>query len=362
MTTAASAPPPDSAGAESVSVGLLAVAETTPGALHGLYEVLGAVGVAWQAATGEPTTSRRMNPRIVTRHAAPFRSVVGPLIAPDTTLDDAAPWDVVIVPDVELSAVADVGAAWQPETGWLQRQAAAGALVCSVCSGAVVLAEAGLLDGMEATTHWSTVTLFRDRYPTVLLRPERILCPAGRGHCLITAGGSSSWGDLALYLIARFSGDAEAVRIAKLFLLGDRGEGQLPFAAMARPRQHADAVIGDCQAWLADHYAAANPVARMVERSGLPERTFKRRFKAATGYRPVDYVQALRVEEAKHLLETTRTAVDAIARAVGYEDAAFFRRLFKRCTGTTPARYRTRYQTLIPASSRAARMGSSCRA
>src|SRR5690606_14341498 len=97
---------------------------------------------------------------------------------------------------------------------------------------------------------------------------------------------------------------------------------------------------------IADHYRADNPVARLVAQSGLPERTFKRRFKAATGYTPVEYVQVLRLEEAKQLLETTGEPTDGIAQAVGYEDPAFFRRLFKRHTGVTPARYRQRFQPI----------------
>ena len=215
-----------------------------------------------------------------------------------------------------------------------------------MCTGSVLLAEAGLLDGREATTHWSAAGLFSAWYPSVRLRPERILAPAGPEHRIITSGGAASWEDLALYLIARFCGEAEAVRTAKIFLFGDRSEGQLPYAAMARPRRHEDAVIARCQAWIAGHYAADNPVTRMVAQSGLPERSFKRRFKAATGYAPVDYVQTLRIEEAKQLLETTADPTDAVAHQVGYEDPAFFRRLFKRRTGVTPARYRQRFQSI----------------
>lgn len=184
--------------------------------------------------------------------------------------------------------------------------------------------------------------LFRDRYPQVRFRPERILCDSGREGRLITTGGASSWQDLALYLIGRFCGAEEAARIARLFLLGDRGHGQLPFASMARPRQHSDAVIAAVQAWLVDHYDAANPVSAMIQQSGLTERSFKRRFSAATGYAPIDYVQALRIEEAKQMLETDDTRIDDIAGAVGYEDPTFFRRLFKRLAGVTPAEYRQR--------------------
>ena len=115
---------------------------------------------------------------------------------------------------------------------------------------------------------------------------------------------------------------------------------------MVRPSQHDDAAVADCQSWIAENYAVANPVSRMVARSGLPERTFKRRFRAATGYAPVEYAQALRLEEAKQYLETTDLPIDDIGAAVGYGDPASFRRLFKRRAGLTPARYRQRFRAV----------------
>jgi transcriptional regulator GlxA family with amidase domain len=115
---------------------------------------------------------------------------------------------------------------------------------------------------------------------------------------------------------------------------------------MTKPKRHEDAVISDTQQWLAEHYDTSNPVKEMVQRSGLAERSFKRRFKSATGYAPIDYVQTLRVEEAKHMLEATGDAIDQVARKTGYEDPTSFRRLFKRLTGVTPGRYRQRFQSL----------------
>jgi transcriptional regulator GlxA family with amidase domain len=211
-----------------------------------------------------------------------------------------------------------------------------------MCTGALVLAEAGLLDGRPATTHWSAAPIVERCYPRVRIDTGRLLAPADEGR-IVTSGGAAAWEDLAVHLIARLAGAAEAVRVAKIFLFGDRTEGQLLYAGARKPRQHADGVVADAQAWIADHYVAANPVTRMVERSGLPERSFKRRFKAATGYTPIDYVQTLRIEEAKQALETSDRPTDAVACEVGYEDPTFFRRLFKRATGVTPARYRQRF-------------------
>jgi transcriptional regulator GlxA family with amidase domain len=141
-------------------------------------------------------------------------------------------------------------------------------------------------------------------------------------------------------VLRRHGGDDE------IFLIGDRSHGQLPFAAMTRPRQHSDAIVADCQNWIAEHYAEPNPVSRMVERAGLPERTFKRRFQRATGYAAVHYVQLLRIEESKQLLEGTSESIEAIAASVGYENAAFYRRLFKRLTGISPVQYRQRYRVI----------------
>lgn len=304
-------------------------------AAFGLHEVIGDTG------TNEEALSRPMHPALVANRRRPFRSSTGLQVTPERDLiGDCA--DVVIVCDIHLNRDETPEGRWRDEIAWVRRHIDHGALVCATCSGSVLLAEAGLLDGAEAASHWSMADLFRDRYPGVRFRPERILCDSGRAGQLITTGGASSWQDLALYLIGRFCGAEEAARVARLFLLGDRGYGQLPFASMARPRQHSDAVISKIQAWLVDNYATTNPVSAMVGRSGLSERSFKRRFSAATGYTPIEYVQALRIEEAKQMLETEDVAIEDVSVSVGYEDPTFFRKLFKRRTGVTPAQYRQR--------------------
>ncbi|MEJ2120245.1 MAG: helix-turn-helix domain-containing protein [Alphaproteobacteria bacterium] len=329
-----------------VSISLLALPESTPAALYGLYEVFTSAGVTWAELTGEDRSAPYFDVKIVSTQGDTFTCVTGTPIAPDATIDQTAQTDVVLVTDLAFPLDADPRGRWPNVAEWLRQRHADGALICSVCTGSVLLADAGLLDGLEATTHWSVADLFARYFPSVRLRPERILVPTGPEHRVITSGGASSWEDLAMHVVARFCGRAEAIRTAKVFLFGDRSEGQLPYMALGRPRRHDDAVIADAQAWIAEHYAMTSPVARMVDRSGLAERTFKRRFRAATGYAPVEYVQALRIEEAKQLLETSDKATDAIAFAIGYEDPTFFRRLFKRSTGTTPARYRRRYKSV----------------
>lgn len=331
-----------------VAVGLVAVPETAPATLYSLLEVFALVGGAWEELTGKDAGEVRMQPSIVAEQSGLIHCGLGVPVVPDATFGAASVYDVVIAPDMLVEPGVDPRGRWPAAANWVRSQHLGGAIVGSVCTGGLLLAEAGLLDDLEATSHWGVVSLFRECYPQVRLKPEKVLALAGPEHRIITAGGAASWVELALYLIARFCGQEEAVRSSKVFLLGDRSDGQLPFAAMSRPRGHSDAIVEQCQAWIAEHYEVANPVTRMAEFSGLTPRTFKRRFQAATGYTPIKYVQTLRIEEAKQLLEATDMQTDRIGTEIGYDDPASFRRLFKRTTGVTPARYRQRFRSITP--------------
>lgn len=332
-----------------VSVCLVAVPEMATGVVNGLYEVFTFVGSGWEMLTGWPPGPRRFLPRIVAEDRTPFRNLAGLPFAPDLAFSEAKRTDIVIVGDLAIGRDEETRGRWPAAVAWLRQQQAQGALICSVCTGTLMLAEAGLLDGEEATCHWAAVDQIRRSYPGVRLRPARVLVPAGAEHRLVTAGAAASWTDLALYLVARFCGEEEARRTAKLFLFGDRSDGQLPFAARVRPRQHDDAAVAAAQVWIVGNYACANPVAEMTRVAGLTTRTFKRRFQAATGYAPIDYVQSLRIEEAKQMLEATDTPIDAIIDEMGYTEPAAFRRVFKRATGISPLRYRQRFRAVVAA-------------
>ncbi|MEH6478273.1 MAG: helix-turn-helix domain-containing protein [Sneathiella sp.] len=337
---------PLSTHSKTVSVSMVAVPEMSAAIVYGLYEVFTCVGGAWETLTGEATKCGRITSRIVGSSTALIRTTMGATIVPDHTFEEAHRSDIVIVGDLDVLSGFDPVDNWPEAITWIKDQHAKGAIICSVCTGALMLAEAGLLENFEATSHWSANNLFKSCYPNVLLKPDRLLVPSGRQHQLVTTGGSSSWHELSLYLIARFCGEAEARHIAKIFVFGDRSDGQLPFAAMVRPKQHDDANIAQCQTWIAENYEKANPVAQMSSLSGLNSRTFKRRFKTATGYSPLDYVQTLRIEEAKQMLETTDDAIDDIAETIGYEEPSSFRRLFKRTTGISPSQYRVRFKDI----------------
>jgi transcriptional regulator GlxA family with amidase domain len=230
---------------------------------------------------------------------------------------------------------------------WIRRQHKNGASIYSACSGAVMLAETGLLNECDATSHWGYQDLFRKHYPEVRFRPEPNLAFADSAGQVVTAGGTTSWHDLAIHIIARHCSPGEALRIAKVYLLKWHGEGQLPYETLVRNNPHADSVVRTCEKWLKDHFREQGAIPRVVELANIPERTLKRRFKIATGSSLIEHLQNLRVEEAKHLLEVVDMSVDEISYDVGYEDPSFFRRLFKRRTGLTPSQYRRMFKPVL---------------
>ncbi len=326
---------------------LLAAPETSASVLYGLYDVLQFVGAVYaDMVTGTPG-DELLDVRIASADGKPFHCIGNIPVEPHMAADHLDAPDAVIVCDMYTS-IYDVPKGRYPrEIAWLRKVHSDGALLTSVCSGSLLLAEAGLLDGHEATAHWAYRDMFQRHYPKVAFRNESILCLTAEARRIVTAGGVSAWHDLAVYLIAQFCGYQHAIETAKVFLISGHSEGQSPYSVMTRPMETSDAQISDCQVWIADNYALAKPVEHMVERSGLNVRTFSRRFRSATGFAPIEYVQALRIEEAKQMLERDVHSVDVIGSSVGYEDPASFRRVFKRGVGLSPAAYRKKFQHIL---------------
>ncbi|HIC82708.1 MAG TPA: helix-turn-helix domain-containing protein [Kiloniellaceae bacterium] len=325
------------------TVALVALPDTSASTLYGMYDIFCSAGRDWDFLTTGKAGASALRPLVVAETSAPFPAANGVILTPDLTFADCAPPQIVCIPDVFVAPGALVPGRYDAVIGWLRRCYAAGSTLAAACSGSLLLAETGLLDGQDATTHWGYCEALGQSYPAVTVHPARALVASGDGQRLITSGGGTSWQDLALYLVARFLGQDEAMRLGRVYLADWHSHGQLPYSALARVRQVEDNRIAASQEWIADHYAEAGPVAAMAARSGLPERSFKRRFAKATGMTPLDYVHTLRLEEAKQILETTDLAIEAVAQEIGYEDASFFRRLFRRKVGMSPADYRRRF-------------------
>lgn len=325
------------------AVAVLAFAETSASVLYGMYDLFMAAGRDWPLIVDGRAGPALMRPLIVSARGGVLEVGNGVRVAAQAALADCPPVDVVCVPEVNVPPGEVLAGRFDEEIAWLRQRHADGAVLAAACSGAMLLAEAGLLAGCEATTHWAWCDILQQRYPGVQVRAHRALVVSGEGQRLVMAGGGTSWLDLSLYLIARYAGVDTAMQVARINLIDWHAVGQQPFARLASTRQVEDTVIARCQHWIAEHYQERAPVAAMIRLSGLAERSFKRRFQRATGMPPLEYVHSLRLEEAKQMLEAGALPVEAIAHEVGYEDAAFFSRLFRRKVRLTPAQYRKRF-------------------
>jgi transcriptional regulator GlxA family with amidase domain len=321
---------------------VVATPETGSAGVFIVMDLLASVGTFWEMLHSEEQAPR-FDPRLVTFDGEPYKDLHGVTIQPHGSFTDIPKPDIVIVPELAIDPWKPLPNSFAAVADWLRQAYEEGAILASLCSGSVLISETGLLAGEEATSHWAYCDAIKSRHPNIVIRKERVLIPAGEGHRLITTGGFATWHDLLLYLVGRIAGAEDARRLAKCFLLDWHMEGQLPFAALTVGRKHEDPLVSAAQVWAADNYANPNPVAAMAAESGLTERSFHRRFKKATGQSPLEYVQTLRIEEAKQLLETTDDPFDEIAAEVGYSEPSAFRHLFRKLVGITPSAYRRKH-------------------
>lgn len=228
---------------------------------------------------------------------------------------------------------------------WLSAQHAAGATLCSVCAGAFVLAETGLMDGRRATTHWAFARQLAARFPQIQLADEHMVVDEGD---IITAGGILAWADLGLTLVERLLGPTTMLATARFLLIEPPRNSQRPFAQFLPRFDHSDEAIRQSQHYIHAHAALMQSVGEPAEAAGMSGRTFLRRFSAATGMTPVEYLQQVRVAKAREALEQTLKPVDRIGWDVGYADPAAFRKIFHKLTSLTPSAYRLQFGIAQP--------------
>ncbi|AIM01793.1 MULTISPECIES: GlxA family transcriptional regulator [Sinorhizobium] len=223
---------------------------------------------------------------------------------------------------------------------WLRSEHSKGAGLCSICKGAFLLGETGLLAGRTVTTHWSYEEHLVSRFPDINVNTDRLIIDDGD---ILTAGGVMAWIDLSLILIERFLGPTIMVETARAFLVDPPGREQSYYSAFSPRLNHGDDAILKVQHWLQATGGKDMGLAVLAEHAGLEPRTFMRRFQKATGHTAGEYVQRLRINKARDLLQFTRDPVDAIAWKVHYSDPSSFRKIFTRIIGLTPAEYRQRF-------------------
>ncbi|MEO1365170.1 MAG: helix-turn-helix domain-containing protein [Pseudomonadota bacterium] len=247
------------------------------------------------------------------------------------------PFDIVIVPPNLTDAR---GQDATRVHGWLRDQHSAGTVIASACAGAFWLGHSGLLNGRAATTHWALEDEFRAAFPQTTLHPEHLLVDE---NDIVTAGGLMAWIDLGLYVVNRWLGPQIMSDTARQLLVDPAGREQRNYRTFRPVLTHGDAPILRVQHWLEQQAHDALSVTDMADAAGLSGRTFLRRFRAATGLAPSDYLQHVRIEKARGLLERTRLPVGEVAWRTGYQDVSAFSRMFRATTGLTPGNYRRRF-------------------
>lgn len=252
----------------------------------------------------------------------------------------APPCQVLILPpSLETPIQPEVAATL---AGWLRARHAEGAVLASVCGGAFLLAETGLLSGRAATTHWIYADDFRERFPDVVLDTDRLIIDGGD---IISAGGLMAWTDLGLKLVDRFLGPVVMAQTARMMLVDPPGREQRYYSGFAPRLSHGDAAVLKAQHFLQANEGREARLATLAQEAGLEERTLLRRFQKATGLTTTEYAQRLRVAKAQELLQFGRLPVERISWEVGYSDTGAFRKIFQRVVGLTPGEYRRRFRS-----------------
>jgi len=254
-------------------------------------------------------------------------------------LPDIGHTDLLIIPPVfgDIDRGIAANAAALPH---FQRLHDSGARIASLCIGAFLLAETGLLNGKKCSTHWAHINDFRQRYPEIDVQDGTIITDQGN---IYSSGGASSLWNLLLYLVEKYADRETAIMIAKYFALDIGRDSQSQFAIFKGQRNHNDDDIKKVQEYIEQHFSQRLTIEQLARLINLGRRTFERRFKDATNNTPLEYIQRVRIEAAKSYFESSRKNVAEIMFDVGYTDTKAFRDIFKKITGLTPIEYRNKF-------------------
>ena len=283
--------------------------------------------------------TKKMSIRLASVDGKPILCQNNILLNAHCAIKDIQQADIFII-----TAIHDVDAAltkYRFMVDWLREQYQKGTTLASICTGAFLLAETGLLDGKDATTHWAASDLFKKRYPGIQLKPEKLIINNGNIYC---SGGSGSSTDLAYYLVERYLGHMLAAKIAKFFIHDFRRVSQHAYTIYDIKTEHNDTQVLKIQHWINQHLTESINIKELSKIAGMSQRTFERRFKTAVGDSPIVYIHRLKVEIAKQQLETTDMSFDEISYKVGYMNSGSFRKIFVRWVNLLPSEYRKRFR------------------
>jgi transcriptional regulator GlxA family with amidase domain len=295
------------------------------------------------SAANDVARSRRQLDKVITIELASGTDATelalsgGMHIKCQTTLSSISNSDLIFIPGIWGNPRSSLPKL-KPMMNWLIQQYATGSTLCSIVTGSYFLAEAGLLQGKSATTHWRFFDEFSQRYPEIKLQRKRFITNDERLYC---TGSINAVRDIMQHFVEQLYGESIASEIARQFTHELKRSYESLLLNEDQQRSHHDEEIIKVQEWLDQNYQAGVVIRGLAERFKLSVRSLNRRFKLATNTSPLQYLQNLRIEHAKELLKQSNLAVSEVADMVGYQDASYFTSLFKKSTAVTPIEYRS---------------------
>lgn len=314
---------------------VIALADGHASTAVGAFEVFGAAGVAWQQIVGEEVRPR-FNVKLASVDGKPVQMSDGLLVKPEYALRDVSSVDLVFI----SSGGSDIDALIRRNgrvIEFVRLSHDQGACIAAVCSGVATLAAAGILDGAQATTHWSLVPEFANRFPKTLWNGQAIVTEGRRVYC---GGGVYAALDLATHLVEKYTDRTTAVECAKALMFEMPRSRQPEFGTLGGPPESRDRQISRAQQMIHRGVTKGIRLEEIAGKVGMSPRNFIRRFKHSVGVSPVQYLQRVRIDLAKRLIEEGSRTAQELAWQVGYSDLAHFRRIFKRETGVSISEYR----------------------
>ena len=261
-------------------------------------------------------------------------------INPTKTIDEVEKTDLVIITTItgDFGQEMKNNAAFIP---WIKKQRIENnAEIASLCTGAFLLAETGLLNGKSCATHWAAHDIFRQMYPQINLLPESII---SEDNGIYSSGGAYSFLNLLLHLVEKYAGRETAIWCSKLFEIDFGRHDQSQFVIFKGQKEHADEPVKKAQEFIEGNYHDKISVEVLAEMAAISRRNFVRRFKNATANTPLEYIQRVKIEAAKKSLEATTANITEVMYEVGYNDDKTFRNVFRKYTGLSPIEYRKKY-------------------
>ena len=310
-------------------------------ALTGALDLFSFTGVSWQRFLDEPVEPR-FNVQIASVGGIDIRCSNRLIMQAHCDIQDVAECDLLLIPTIgdSIDKALNQNADLIPH---LTRLADTRSDIASNCSGAFFLAKAGLLDNRIATTHWGYASKFKADFPLVDLQENQFVTQSDNIFC---AAGGSAFYDLGLLLIERYCGREISTQVAKTQIIDNKRGNQNSYTNVTLHKPHSDQLVKQVQEFIEENFKQPIEVSSLATMVNITPRTLNRHFQSAVAMRPIEYIQAVRIEQAKRLLELGDVTIKSLAEQVGYDDISSFTRLFKRATELTPKEYQDKFSRL----------------